>query len=172
VDDKTNFELFTLAVDQVASSSDRFPDIINDYDGVWAPVNVNEIGSAPPDRTQAGNQVNAVQAFSGLDQFDAFDELDLVRFVLFLNEARLFMNLCADLQQLATLAGDTDSSSQFADLVKLVTNIGTSDVTAFPLEFLNAVLLALRRRMDATPTSLSAPVTPDGAAFNVTVLYS
>ncbi len=57
---------------------------------VWGLVNKNEIGQlgGSPDRTQAGNLVNAVQAFSGLDQFDSFSELDLARFVTFFSKKR------------------------------------------------------------------------------------
>ena len=179
VDDKKNFELFTQAVDDVAvSASDRFPDILNDYDNVWAPVNQNEFGrpggppDGPPDRTQSGDQGNAIQAFTGLNRFAGCEESTLHGYVSFLEQARIFMCLCADLQQLAVLSGDPESSKQFKDVVDLVTKIGKGDVTTFPLEYLNAVLLALVRRMDATLTNLSPPTTLDGNPFNVTLKYS
>ena len=174
VDDKKNFELFAQAVDDVASSSDRFPDIVNDYVNVWAPVNENLIGQpgGPPDRTQTGALSNPTQAFGGLDQFAFVSDGELEIFLSFLEEARRFMNLCADLQQLATLSGDPESSKQFSDLVDLVTKIGKSDATGFPLELLNSVLLALVRRMGAIPTIISAPIGSDGKTFDVTLSYS
>jgi hypothetical protein len=174
VDDKKNFELFAQAVDDVASSSDRFPDIVNDYVNVWAPVNENLIGQpgGPPDRTQTGALSNPTHAFGGLDQFAFVSDGELEIFLSFLEEARRFMNLCADLQQLATLSGDPESSKQFSDLVDLVTKIGKSDATGFPLELLNSVLLALVRRMGAIPTIISAPIGSDGKTFDVTLSYS
>jgi hypothetical protein len=172
VDDQTNFGLFVQAVDDVAATSDRFPDILNDYVNVWAPVNENLIGSTPPDRTQTGALSNPQMAFSDVGNFSQFDDLDLEGFLSYLEDARRFMDLCADVQQLSVLAGDPATSKQFADLVSLVEQIGKSDATAFPLEFLNAVLLALVRRMNATPASLSAPSTADSNPFNINIVYS
>jgi hypothetical protein len=174
--DQENFKAFAKAVDDVASNtSNRFPDAINDYINVWARVNENEIGQAggPPDRRQRGNIVNQVQAFSGIGNFSAnFNDSDLRRFLIFLDEARLFMNLCDDLHQLATLAGDTDSSDQFKSLVDMVTSIVHQDVTGFPQEFLNAILLALVRLMGATPDSVTAPASSTVQSFDVAISYS
>jgi hypothetical protein len=174
VDDKVNFGLYAQAVDDVASSSDHFPDVVNDYANVWARVNENLIGQpgGPPDRTQTGAVGNTAQAFDGLDQFAFVSDGQLEIFLNFLEDARQFMNLCADLQQLATLISDPDTSEQLTDLVNLVTQIGKSGAGSFPLDFLNAILLALVRRMGAAPTNISAPIGSDGKTFDVTVSYS
>ena len=176
VEDKANFFAFTKAIDDVAANAgNAFPDVINNYDGVWAPVNDNLIGqqAGPPNRRETGPLSDPVQDFSGVGSFTQnFDNLTLQRFLILLEEARMFMNLCDDVHQLATLAGDTDSSEQFKSLVKMVTSIVEKDVTGFPQEFLNAILLALVRRMGATPTSVVAPSSPSVQSFDVTFSYS
>jgi hypothetical protein len=176
VEDQANFSAFTKAIDDVAAKSDNaFPDQVNNYSGVWAPVNMNLIGqkAGPPNRRQTGPLSNPVQDFSGVGAFTQnFDNSTLGRFLFFLEEARLFMNLCDDLHQLATLAGDTDSSDQFKSLVSMVTSIVHEDVTGSPREFLNAILVALVRRMGAKPDSFTAPSSSAVQSFDVSISYS
>lgn len=173
--DEANFSAFTQAVDDVVTNSgDAFPSIISDYVNVWARVNENLIGqpAGPPNRRQTGPLSNPVQAFGGIGGFTGnFDDGTLTSFLAFLEEARLFMNFCDDLQQLSTLAGDTDSSSHFKDLVGEVTSIVKNDVTRFPQEFLNAILLALVRRMGAKPHKVTAPSSSSVASFDITLSY-
>lgn len=175
IQDKNNFQIYTQALDDVVvKNGNGFPDEVNDY-GIWAQVNDNLIGlpGGPPDRRQTGALSNPIQAFGNVDSFTVnFDSGTLTIFLNYLEEARRFMNLCDDLQQLAALAGDPDTSQQFKDLVDMATQIVKADVTAFPLDFLNAILLALVRIMGAVPTSISAPASSDLKSFAVTISYA
>ena len=82
------------------------------------------------------------------------------------------MNFCDDLHQLSIITGDPDISDQFEDIVNEVTAIVKNDVTSFPQEFLNAVLLALVRRMGATPDTVTAPSSSNVNSFDVSISYS
>jgi hypothetical protein len=176
VEDQANFEAFTKAVNDVATNANVvFPAKLNDYKNVWAPVNEN-MGpkGGPPDRRQIGPLSNPKQAFADVTGFQNTDELVLRGFLALLVEAQLFMNLCDDLHQLSTMTGDTDSSDQFKRFVDEVNSIVKDDLTGFPQEFLNGILLALIRRMDTKPDTdgVTAPTSSDVKSFDVSITYS
>jgi hypothetical protein len=177
-EDRENFLAFTHALNDVATRAEiSFPNKINDYAGVWAPVNENLIGQVggPPNRRETGALSNPTQAFQNVDGFNQnFDELGLKTFLTFLEQARKFMNLCDDLQQLSTRTGLPDNCSEFKDLVDTVTSIVEDDVTGFPQEFLNAILLALVRRTGAKliANSVTAPSSSNVKSFDVSISYS
>jgi hypothetical protein len=172
--DARNFSLFVEAVNSVGGPFGQFPPQVASYNA-WAQVNANLFGDPDhtPDRRATNPMLftNPQQAYAGL--FDGEPDSTLQRFSGFLEEARHFMNLCADLQNLAATTNVTDTLS-LAQLADSLDNILKLDASIFPLFFLNAVLVALVRHMHAQPVSVAVPLRSDTplTKFDVAIAYA
>lgn len=172
--DRENYEVFRQAVDDVvAKTGDAFPPE-STFD-VWEQVSRNLKNGPPNHRVSLLPQIHTSpgQTFenTGLQQLDP----TRLQFIgEYIEEARRFMNLCEDLQQLSTLPPEAaDTSAKLNDLVATITDIVKKDAPIFPLDFLNAVLLALTRRMQAVPTTVNGPQPSDTMkSFDLTISYS
>ena len=154
--DRRNWEAFVRAVDRIhrraGFRAEGFPDAAQSYDA-WTLHNLGARGKrlgSPPDRRERGNP-SVAAAWRG--PLAAIPRNLRPLAALYLDAGRRFLNLCAELRELAEAADETATEARYARLQETIGAILERDVA---VAFTKSAVAALFELTGGAPAQIEA----------------